>query len=110
VDWLNDHLVAVSAIALGVLTVPPLVWATVRGLRLFRLVKREQRRVDGPAAMLQASVEQAQRAAEHVSALGAERQEELERLKAEVARLGILARHAALAQRIIRAPLRYVGF
>ena len=108
-DWLTDHLVMLAAIALGVLVLPTLVWAAVRGLWLLRLVKRERRRVEGPAAMLQASVEQAQKAADRVSALQAEREQELERLKTEVARLGVLAQHALAAQRVLRSPLRYIG-
>ena len=108
-DFIVDHAVPLSAIALGVLVVVALVVLVVRGLRLWRVLRAVERRVSVATAGLLA---ESDRLSAALAALP-DRQEELQgsiaSLAVRVRVLSILARTASEASAVLRSPLRYLG-
>jgi DMSO reductase anchor subunit len=109
VQWLVDNAVLVAFIVFLVLLLGSLAHLGLRAWRAFRRVRRASRALGAAAQALSADV---QRVSDAVAALP-RRQEELQEAIAQVQRsaaaVGVLARHAVVAQRVLLAPLRYIG-
>ncbi|MEW6583234.1 MAG: hypothetical protein AB1416_10795 [Actinomycetota bacterium] len=108
-DWVLDHAVGLSALALGVLVIVGVAVAAIRGIVLYRVARRAQRRVGEYVAVLSAEAERAQTAMARVTQEQADLAREVESLRARLALAQILARHAGRAVAVLRAPMRYLG-
>lgn len=109
VDWIDDHLIALAAIVLGVLIIVTAVVAVVRGLALWRRVKRSRGVVEPLVGPIQRESEQIERRMAQITAAQAELDISLQRLQIEVAEVKVLAAFGTAALATLRSPLRYLG-
>ncbi|HSJ74350.1 MAG TPA: hypothetical protein VK904_08530 [Miltoncostaeaceae bacterium] len=106
-DFIVDNAVALSAIFLGVVVLAALAVLALAGLRLWRRARAAQKRVGREGDALSAQADRLSAALAAMPERQAELQAELQSLQQRVAALGVLARSAAEARRVLRAPLRY---
>lgn len=108
-QWLVDNAVLVAFIVWLVLVLASLAYLGLRGWQAYRRLRRSSKVLGAAAQTLSADV---QRVSDAVAALP-RRQEELQEaiLQAQrsAAAVGILARHAVVAQRILLSPAKYLG-
>jgi Flp pilus assembly protein TadB len=107
VDFVVDNAVALSAIFLGVLVLVALAVLAICGLRLWWRTRAAQKRIGRETEALTAQTDRLSAALAAMPDRQAELQGEIASLQRRVAALAVLARHAAEAQKVLRAPLRY---
>lgn len=108
-QFIVDHAVPLSAIALLVLVLASVAVLGIAALRLWRVVRAVQRRVSAAGAELAAEGERLSQAVEQMPERQAELQAAIGALQRRAAVLGILSGSAAEAAAVLRAPLRYLG-
>jgi hypothetical protein len=108
-DFIADHAVPLSAIALAVLVLVALLVLVIAGLRLWRVLKVTQRRIGTGADALSAETERLSAAMAALPDRQAEVQASLASLAVRVRVLGILVRSASDAKAVLTAPLAYLG-
>ncbi len=108
-DAIVDNAVPLSAIALGVLVLGGLLLAGIAGLRLWRVVKRAQRRVTSAGAELAAETERLSASLALLPERQAEIRASIAILSRRAAGVAVLARSASQAIAVLRSPLRYLG-
>jgi hypothetical protein len=109
VDFIVDHAVALSAIALLVLVLVGLAILAVATLRLWRAVRAAQRRVSTAAAELATQGELLSASLAQLPERQGEIETSIAALSRRAASLAVLARSASEAAAVLRAPLRYLG-
>lgn len=108
-DYIVDHAVPLSGIALGALVLVGLAILAIAGLRLWRTVRAAQRRLTAAGAELAAEGERLSQALALMPERQAELQTSIEALSRRAAVIGVLARSASEAAEVLRSPLRYLG-
>ena len=108
-DWIDDHLIALAAIVLGVLIIVTAIVAVVRGLALWRKIKRSRGMVEPLVEPIQRESAQIERRMARITEAQAELDVRLQRLQIEVAEVKVLAAFGTAALATLRSPLRYLG-
>lgn len=108
-QFIVDHAVALSAIALGVLVLLGLAILAIAGLRLWRAVRAAQRRATAAAAELTAETERLSTSLAQLPERQAELQASIAALQKRAQVVTVLARSASEAAAVLRSPLRYLG-
>ena len=107
--WVTDHPVASAAILAGVLVLATLALAVVRGIGLWRAVKRSRREVLTPVAYLAAGADRAQDAVTRIERGAEEERATVEELQLRVAELQVIAGYAGDAFKVIWRPIRLLS-
>jgi hypothetical protein len=109
VDWIDDHLIVLAAIVLGVLIIVTATVTVVRGLALWRKVKRSRGVVEPLVEPIQRESAMIERRMARITAAQTELDIRLQRLQIEVAEVKVLAAFGTAALATLRSPLRYLG-
>ncbi|HWH15765.1 MAG TPA: hypothetical protein VNT51_13560 [Miltoncostaeaceae bacterium] len=108
-NWIWDNAVLLAFLVGLVAVLVALAVLVLRGLRLYRTVRRSAGTMSAAARALADDVQRVADAAAGVPERQAEIARTLEDVQRQAAALGVLARHTLAAQRILLGPLRYMG-
>jgi hypothetical protein len=108
-DFLIDHAILISALIALVAIIAGAAFLALRILAMIRTVKRAKRTATVAAGALAADVKRVTDAVGALPQRQAEITAALASLQTSAGAAGVLAKHAMVARRALRAPLMYLG-